>query len=137
MAGADITARWVELSEQNDAGKIEKSSIFGASASLSASVLFPFDEFPATDDTPAGHWSVGIAARYYYHNSDSQNLLFGEMTAPDGTPIEFKKEFAALSVESEFDVYKHFKVRLEYFQPLSSKDALDDVFKASLVLATK
>jgi hypothetical protein len=137
MAGGELTARWVQLSEQNDAGEFDKSWIFGASAGLRAAVFFPFYQGDTTDGTPAGHWSASFGARYYYHDSDQQNLLFGEMTTPDGTPIEFEKEFAAFSVESEIDVYKHFKIRLEYFRPLSNKDALDEVFKASLVLATK
>lgn len=137
IAGVDVTARGVQLSEQNDAGEIKKSLIFGASASLRAAVLFPIFKGNVPGGDQAGHLSASIGARYYYHNTDKQNLLFGEMTTPDGTPIEFKKEFAAFSVESEFDIYDHFKVRLEYFQPLSNKDALDEVFKASIVLATK
>lgn len=138
IAGGDVTVRGVQLNEQNDAGDIDESFIFGASVGLRAAAMFPiFEDRKVPGGEQSGHLSAAVGARYYYHNTDKQQLLFGEMTAPDGTPIEFDQEFAALSVESEFDIYEHFKIRLEYFYPLSNRDALDEVFKASLVLATK
>ena len=138
VAGGDVTVRGVRLSELNEAGDVEESLIFGASAGLRASVLFPIFEAGVPGDTgQAGHLSASIGGRYYYHDTDDQGLLFGEITDPIGATVTFDKEFGALSAESEIDIYKYFKIRIEYFYPLSNRDVLGDVFKASFVFAPK
>jgi hypothetical protein len=135
IVGGDITLRAVKLNEQTDAGEVEDSYVFGASASLKASLLFPIYKPPGDD--LEGKLGIAVGARYYYHNTDSQDLLFGELTDPNGEPLDAKKGFGAWSAELEFDIFKYFKVRVEYFSPLSNRDVLDDVFKASLVMAPK
>jgi hypothetical protein len=135
IVGGDVTLRAVQLNEQTDAGEVKDSYVFGASASLKASLLFPIYK-PLGDDLE-GKLGIAVGARYYYHNTDSQDLLFGELTDPNGEPFDAKKGFGAWSAELEFDIFKYFKVRVEYFSPLNHRNALDDVFKASLVMAPK
>jgi len=137
VVGGDVTARGVQLSERTDEGGISKSFVFGGSVSLRAAALFPIFQKGVPGGSQSGHLSASIGVRYYYQDADQQDLLFGEITDPDGSAIEFKNDFGAFSLESEFDIYKHFKIRLEYFQPISNRDSLDDVFKASLVLSAK
>jgi hypothetical protein len=133
--GGDITLRSVRLSETGDAGAIQDSYAFGGSASLKMALVFPIFEVPGT--TQAGKLGIGFGFRYYYHNTDEQSLLFGDVTDPEGNLIDVRKGFGAFNAESEFDLFKHFKIRLEYFSPLGNKDVLDDVFKASIVIAPK
>jgi hypothetical protein len=136
ILGGDITLRSVRLSETDDAGANQESYAFGGSASLKVSLVFPIFEatnIPGTEQ--AGKLGIGFGFRYYYHNTDEHNLLFGDVTDPEGNPIELRKGFGAFNAESEFDLFKHFKIRLEYFSPLDNRDVLDDVFKASIVIA--
>lgn len=133
IVGGDLTVRGVKLNETDDAGKVTDSTIYGASAGIRAAAQLPiFQKVPGSDQ--AGHLGISIGARYYYHNTNKQDLLFEKLADPNGNPIEFKKGFGAVTAESEFDVYNHFKIRLEYFKPLNNRDVLDDVFKASIVV---
>ena len=137
VVGGDVTLRGVQLVEtQADDSKKEKL-IFGASAGLRGSLLFPIFKKGVPGGDQAGHLGLSLGARYYYHDTDNQDLLFGPIEDPEGNPIEFKKDFAAATAEMEFDIYKNFKIRLEYFYPFDNRDVLDDVFKASFVLAPK
>jgi hypothetical protein len=133
--GGDITLRGVRLNETNDAGDIKESFVFGGSAALKLSLQFPI--FKVGSPSQAGALGVGLGVRYYYHNTDKQNLLFGKITDPNGSPIDAKKGFGALSAETEFDIFEHFKIRIEYFSPFNNRDVLKDVFKASIVLTPK
>jgi len=134
VGGGDITLRGVPLNEKDSSGQVKQSWTFGGSASLRGSMLFPiFTKVPGS--TQAGHLSLGLGARYYYQNTENQDLLFGKISDPNGKSVTFSKSFSALNVESEFDIYKHFKIRLEYFRPFSNRAVLVDVFKASLVVA--
>jgi hypothetical protein len=134
VVGGDITLRGVQLVETLEDESTKEKLIFGASAGLRASVLFPV--FKKDDDgNQAGNLGLSLGARYYYHNTDQQELLFGPIEDPEGNPIEFKKDFAAATAEMEFNIYKNFTVRLEYFYPFDNRDVLDDVFKASFVVA--
>jgi len=132
MVGGDLTLRGVKLNETDDAGTVKETTIFGASAGLRASALFPITTFGSDDQV--GHLGIAIGARYYYHNTNKHDLLFENVTDPNGKVVDFKKGFAALTAESEFDIYNHFKIRLEYFRPLSNVDQLGNVFKASIVV---
>lgn len=135
MFGGDITLRGVRLNETDEAGGIHEKSIFGGSVSLKGSLLFPI--FKADDAAQAGKLGISFGARYFYHNAERQDLLFGQIADPDGNPVEFKKGFAAASAEVELGIVDFFKVRLEYFSPFNNKDVLDDVFKASIVITPK
>jgi hypothetical protein len=139
LFGGDVTLRGVRLNEQDEAGVITESSVFGASASLNVAMQFPIFEggVPGAPSTQKGHLGIGIGARYLYHNTDEQALLFGNVEDPEGTAVEFDNSFAVVSAQTEFDIYEYFKIRLEYFKPLNNRDVLDDVFKASIVIAPK
>jgi hypothetical protein len=138
VIGGDITLRAVRLNETAESGDVTRSFVAGGSASLKAALQFPIlPGNAAKNDPPAGMLGIAFGARYYYHNTDKQDLLFGELVDPEGNPIDAKKGFAAFNAECEFEIKEKFKIRLEYFSPLSNKDVLSDVFKASFVLAAK
>lgn len=138
--GGDITLRGVKLAEKttDGTGGTKQSYVFGGSASLAASLQFPiFQNRTDSAAPPDGKLGISVGVRYYYHNTDQQKLLFGTLQDPNGTPVDARKGFAGINALSEFDIFKYFKIRLEYFSPLNNRGALDDVFKASIVMAPK
>ncbi|MDJ0940085.1 MAG: hypothetical protein QNJ00_10000 [Woeseiaceae bacterium] len=137
IVGADATLRYMPLTETSESAGTDDQWIFGASAAVRASLLFPIFEQLRGADGQKGHLGLSFGFRYLYQDTDNQDLLFGPITDPDGNPIQFKKDLASFSAESEIEIYNRFRIRLEYFRPLNNKDVLDEVFKASLVFGAE
>lgn len=137
VLGGDISLRGIRLAESGGSDNVAEQMAFGASAGLSASILFPIfrhGHLPGASNED-GHLGLSISARYYYQDANQEELLFGDVNGPQGEPVYFNRQYGAVSVQSEFDIYKYFKIRLEYFRAVSDRKALKQVFNASLVLS--
>lgn len=135
VAGGDITLRGARLEEADAAGKRDDSFVFGASASLQASVLFPIfpDGVPGTVDQ-AGHLGASLGVRYYYNNLDDPQAV--------GQPVDpmvpaGAKDFGAFSAVSEFDIYQHLRLKIEYYYPFTDRSTLDGFARISIVVSPK
>jgi len=134
IVGWDVTLRYLELEEKIEGSDMtNKKGVFGMSTGLGASLIFPI--FEDNNSEEAGHFSLGMNARYYYHNHDDSSVLFGEILDPDGNKIEFKKDFSALTITSEFALNNQFTIKAEYLKPFNNKGYLSDELNISFVLS--